>query len=144
MRAVVQVVDNATLTSVDGYEAKIGKGLMVLLGVSAEDTENDAKYIADKLSKLRIFNDENDKLNLSVSDINGEILLVSNFTLYGSAKGTNRPDFAKSAKADKARPLYELVAKLLQEKVPTKTGLFGEHMEIDMKACGPITIIVES
>ena len=144
MRAVVQRVNFASL-SVDGKEiSKINKGFMILLGVGINDTEKEAKYIADKLTKLRVFEDENGKMNLSASLVGGEFLLVSNFTLYGNTKGTNRPDFINSARPEKAEPLYEMVAKLLNEQIPTKTGIFGADMKIDMQADGPVTIIIDT
>ena len=112
MRAIIQSVNYATL-KVDGKEvSKINKGFMILLGVGVNDTEKEAKYIADKIVKLRVFEDENGKMNLSASQVNGEFLLVSNFTLYGNTKGTNRPDFINSARPEKAEPLYEMVASL--------------------------------
>ena len=144
MRAIVQRVNYATL-SVDGKEvSKIGKGFMILLGVHVNDTEKDAKYIADKITKLRIFEDENQKMNLSANQVNGEFLLVSNFTLYGNTKGTNRPDFINSARPEKAEPLYEMVASLLNQNIPTQTGIFGADMKIDMQADGPVTIIIDT
>lgn len=144
MRAVVQRVRHATL-SVDGNViSKINKGFMILLGVGINDTEKEAKYIADKIAKLRVFEDENGKMNLSASQVNGEFLLVSNFTLYGNTKGTNRPDFIYSARPEKAEPLYEMVASLLNQNIPTKTGIFGADMKIDMEADGPVTIIIDT
>ena len=144
MRAVVQRVNYATL-KVDGKEvSKINKGFMILLGVGINDTEKEAKYIADKIVKLRVFEDENGKMNLSASQVNGEFLLVSNFTLYGNTKGTNRPDFINSARPEKAEPLYEMVASILNQSIPTKTGVFGADMKIDMQADGPVTIIIDT
>ena len=144
MRAVIQRVNYATL-KVDGKEvSKINKGFMILLGVGINDTEKEAKYIADKIVKLRVFEDENGKMNLSASQVNGEFLLVSNFTLYGNTKGTNRPDFINSARPEKAEPLYEMVASLLNQNIPTKTGIFGADMKIDMQADGPVTIIIDT
>ena len=144
MRAIVQRVRFASL-SVDGnVVSKINKGFMILLGVHANDTEKEAKYIADKITKLRIFEDENGKMNLSAGQVNGEFLLVSNFTLYGNTKGTNRPDFITAARPEKAEPLYELVASLLNQNIPTKTGVFGADMKIEMLADGPVTIIIDT
>ena len=144
MRAVVQRVSYACL-SVDGKEiSKINKGFMILLGVGVNDTEKEAKYTADKIVKLRVFEDENGKMNLSAGQIGGEFLLVSNFTLYGNTKGTNRPDFINSARPEKAEPLYEMVASLLNQSIPTKTGVFGADMKIDMQADGPVTIIIDT
>ena len=144
MRAIIQRVNYATL-SVEGKEiSKINKGYMILLGVGVNDTEKEAKYIADKIVKLRVFEDENGKMNLSASQVGGEFLLVSNFTLYGNTKGTNRPDFINSARPEKAEPLYEMVANLLNQSIPTKTGVFGADMKIDMQADGPVTIIIDT
>lgn len=144
MRAIVQRVNHATL-SVDGKEiSHISRGFMVLLGISCTDTEQDAKYIAEKLPKLRIYDDDQGKMNLSLLDIGGEILIVSNFTLYAETKGTNRPSFCKAANATQAQPLYNLVVDLLKQKLPTKTGVFHEHMHIDMQADGPVTIVMDS
>ena len=144
MRAIIQRVNYATL-KVDGKEvSKINKGFMILLGVGVNDTEKEAKYIADKIVKLRVFEDENGKMNLSSSQVSGEFLLVSNFTLYGNTKGTNRPDFINSARPEKAEPLYEMVASLLNQSIPTKTGIFGADMKIDMQADGPVTIIIDT
>lgn len=144
MRAIVQRVLGATLKVNNEVVSEIKQGLLVFLGISCEDTEKEARYISDKLPKLRIFRDNNDKANLSVLDVDGEILIVSNFTLYAETKGTNRPSFSRAAGADVARPLYDLVVKLLKEKVPTKTGIFHEHMDIDIKADGPFTIVMDS
>lgn len=144
MRAIIQRVNYATL-KVDGKEvSKINKGFMILLGVGINDTEKEAKYIADKIVKLRVFEDENGKMNLSSSQVSGEFLLVSNFTLYGNTKGTNRPDFINSARPEKAEPLYEMVASILNQSIPTKTGIFGADMKIDMQADGPVTIIIDT
>lgn len=144
MRAVIQRVNYAKL-SVDGkVVSEINKGLLILLGVKNTDTEKEATYFADKLSKLRIFEDENGKMNLSANDVGAKYLLVSNFTLYGDAKGSNRPSFITAARPEKAEPLYELCLKLLNQKVPTKAGVFGAEMFIDMQADGPTTIILDS
>ena len=144
MKAVVQRVKFAKL-SVDGkFVSEIQKGMLVLLGVKVTDTEKDSEYFADKLSKLRIFEDENGKMNLSAKDVGGEVLLVSNFTLYGTTKGTNRPDFMLAQKPQRAEELFNLCANLLKQKLPTKLGIFGADMKIEMCADGPTTIIVEN
>lgn len=144
MRAVIQRVNRASL-SVDGkIVSNIGYGILVLIGINENDTEVEAKYIAEKLPKLRIFRDSEDKMNLSVLDVEGEIMLVSNFTLYAETKGTNRPSFSHSGSAEHAKPLYDMVVDLVSKKVPTKTGIFQSHMHIDMEADGPVTIIMES
>lgn len=144
MRAVIQRVKFAKLSVNEQVVSEIDKGLMILLGVSTSDTEKEAKYIADKLIKLRIFEDNDGKMNLSAEQIGAKFLLVSNFTLYGDAKGSNRPSFTNAARPEQAEPLYELVASILNEKVPTKTGIFGEEMFIDMCCDGPTTIILDT
>ncbi len=144
MRAVIQRVKYARLSVNGEVVSEINQGLMILLGVSVNDTEKEAKYIADKLTKLRIFEDENGKMNLSADQVGASFLLVSNFTLYGDAKGSNRPSFTTAGRPEQAEPLYELVASLLNEKVPTKTGMFGEEMFIDMCCDGPTTIILDT
>ena len=123
--------------------SEIGNGMLVLLGVSVEDKIQNAKKIADKILKLRIFDDENGKTNKSIFDIKGEIMLVSNFTLYGNVKGTNRPDFVKSARPEIAEPIYEELLKLLQAEIHTVSGAFRTYMEIEMVADGPGTYIYE-
>ena len=144
MRAVVQVVKNASLTANGEPYSFIGKGFLVLLGVSTTDTQKDVEYIANKILKLRVFEDENRKLNLSLADIGGEVMIVSNFTLYGNTKGTNRPDFINAGRPEISKPLYEKCVELLKAQVSTKTGVFGADMQINMTADGPCTIIIES
>lgn len=144
MRAVIQRVNYAKLMVNGNVVSSINKGLLILLGVKTTDTEKEAKYFAEKLAKLRIFEDENGKMNLSASDVGAEFLLVSNFTLYGDAKGSNRPSFITAGRPEMAEPLYNLVLNLLNEKVPTKPGVFGAEMFIDMQADGPTTIILDS
>lgn len=144
MRAVIQRVNYAKLTVNGNIVSHINKGLLILLGVKNTDTEKEAKYFADKLAKLRIFEDSSGKMNLSASDVGAEFLLVSNFTLYGDAKGSNRPSFINAGRPEMAEPLYKLVLNLLNEKVPTKPGVFGAEMFIDMQADGPTTIILDS
>lgn len=143
MKIVVQKVKKAVLYSNGEKYSEIGAGMLVLLGVSAEDTIKNAQKIADKILKLRIFDDENGKTNKSIFDINGEIMLVSNFTLYANLKGTNRPDFIKAGRPELAEPLYEEVLKLLREKIKTESGKFQTCMEIEMVADGPGTYIFE-
>ena len=117
MRAVVQRVKNATLTVNNNVISKIDNGLLVFLGIKKDDTQKDANYLADKIPKLRIFDDENGKTNLSVLDVGGQVLLVSNFTLYANTRGTNRPDFCHAAGRDIALPMYEYFANVIKEKV---------------------------
>lgn len=143
MKIVVQKVKKAVLYSNGERYSEIGNGMLVLLGVSVDDKIQNAKKIADKILKLRIFDDENGKTNKSIFDIKGEIMLVSNFTLYGNVKGTNRPDFIKAARPEMAEPMYEEVLKILREQVKTASGAFRTYMEIEMVADGPGTYIYE-
>lgn len=144
MRAVVQRVKSATLKVNEKLISQINEGLLVFLGVGLNDTEKDALYFVDKLPKLRLFDDEKGLTNKSIQEVGGEFLLVSNFTLYGNTKGTNRPDFCHAAGKDLALKLYELVAQKLNEKVPTKLGVFGADMQIETHLNGPFTIIMDS
>ncbi len=143
MKIVVQKVKKAVLYSNGEKYSEIGNGMLVLLGVSVDDKIQNAKKIADKILKLRIFDDENGKTNKSIFDIKGEIMLVSNFTLYGNVKGTNRPDFIRAARPEVAEPMYEEVLKILREQVKTASGAFRTYMEIEMVADGPGTYIYE-
>ena len=145
MKLVVQRVKRARV-SVDGVTVgECKEGLMLLLGVAMGDTREDADALAKKLLGLRIFTDEQDKMNLSVRDIGGEALVVSNFTLMANYKKGNRPDYMQAAKPDEARALYEYFAGLLAAELShVGTGAFGEHMEIDMCADGPVTIVMDS
>ena len=143
MKAVIQKVKKCVLYSEGEKYSEIKGGMLVLLGVSDTDKIENATKIAEKILKLRIFDDENGKTNKSLFDINGEIMLVSNFTLYANLKGTNRPDFIHSAKPDVAEPMYNKVYEILSEKVHTATGVFRTYMEIEMIADGPGTYILE-
>ena len=136
MRAVIQVVKYARLTADGKPYSKIDKGFLVLLGIKNTDTQKEADYVANKILKLRVFADQNDKLNLSLKDIDGQIMCVSNFTLYGNTKGTNRPDFITAGKP--------YMVSLLQKEIPTKTGVFGSDMQIESCADGPCTIIIDT
>ena len=145
MKLVIQRVSCAKVVSEGETLGQIGAGLMVLCGVMEGDTSEDAKWLADKTAKLRIFTDDEDKLNLSVGDIGGGILVVSNFTLGGDCRKGNRPSFIAAAKQPLSEDLYEEYVALLREKgLPVETGRFGAHMEIDMSAAGPITILMDS
>ncbi len=145
MIAVVQRAASASVIA-DGVQAgKCGKGLFVLLGVVQDDDEKDAEILAAKVSKLRIFTDENDKMNLSVKDISGSVLVVSNFTLGADIAKGNRPSFTPAAAPDVANPLYEFFCKkLTEEGVPVEKGVFGADMQISLKADGPVTILMDS
>lgn len=145
MRAVVQRVTYSSV-EVDGeIVGEINKGFNVLLGISKEDTEEDMKYIKDKIINLRVFSDENDKMNLSLKDVNGELLIVSQFTLYANCKEGNRPSFVEAAKPDVAIPLYEYFVSECKKIIPVvETGIFGADMKVDLLNDGPVTIIMDS
>lgn len=145
MRSVVQRVTEASVTVDQRLVGKIGSGLLVLLGVEENDTEKDAVYMADKISKLRIFEDENGKMNISVKDVNGSVLVVSQFTLLGDARGQNRPGFTKAAAPEEADRLYQVVCQRLRElDVPVETGEFQTHMQVTLTNDGPVTILLDS
>ena len=145
MRLVIQHVNHAGV-QVSGKEiASCGKGLLVLLGVTHDDSMEDVEYCASKTLGLRIFEDEDEKMNLSIQDIQGEILVVSQFTLYGDIRKGRRPSFVNSAKPDKANELYEEYVKYLQkENIPVSAGQFGADMKVELINDGPVTILVDS
>jgi D-tyrosyl-tRNA(Tyr) deacylase len=145
MRAVIQRVKRA-LVRVDGATVgEIGKGLAVLLGVGHDDSEEDARYIADKISFLRIFEDAEGKMNLSVRDINGSALVVSQFTLFADCRKGRRPSFINAGDPEQARRLYRHVIEALKESgVPTAEGTFQASMEVELVNEGPVTIILDS
>lgn len=145
MRAVVQRVTNADV-KIDGrVNGKIDNGLLVLLGVGNGDTEEDMKYIADKIIKLRIFSDENDKMNLSLEDVGGSMLIISQFTLYGDCSHGRRPYFGNAMEPVSANEMYEkFVAYIKEQGIHTETGEFGEDMKVSLTNDGPVTIILES
>ena len=144
MKIVLQRVTNAQV-DVDGKTAgKIGSGLLVLLGVGQGDTEKDCERLAEKIVNLRIFSDENDKINLSLKDIDGEMLVVSQFTLYADCKKGHRPNFLNAAKPDEANCLYEYFISVCKEKVrKVESGIFGADMKVSLLNDGPFTIILE-
>lgn len=144
MRVVVQRVINASV-EVDGQICgSIKKGLLVFIGVGDGDSENDCKRLADKIINLRIFSDENDKINLSLKDVNGELLIVSQFTLYADCKKGNRPNFTQAAKPDIANALYEFFIDYCKNLVPVvETGIFGADMKVKLLNDGPFTIVLE-
>ena len=145
MRAVVQRVTNADV-KIDGrVNGKIDNGLLVLLGVGNGDTEEDMKYIADKIIKLRIFSDENDKMNLSLEDVGGSMLVISQFTLYGDCSHGRRPYFGNAMEPVSANEMYEkFVAYIREQGIHTETGEFGADMKVSLTNDGPVTIILES
>ena len=146
MRLVVQRVTESNV-KVDGkIVGAIKKGFLVLLGIKTTDTKEDADYLVRKLTNLRIFTDENDKMNLSLKDVGGELLIISQFTLYGDCKKSgNRPSFTDSAKPDIAIPLYEYFVEECKKQIPVvQTGIFGAHMDVSLLNNGPVTIILDS
>ena len=145
MIAVLQRVNNATVYAHGDFSGSIARGLYILLGVAKEDTERDAVLLAEKISKLRIFCDENGKMNLSVNDIDGEVLVVSNFTLNANYSHGNRPDYFNSAAPDIANSLYEFFKSELSQRVrKCESGVFGADMRTEMSTDGPVTIIMDS
>lgn len=145
MRAVVQRVLEASVTIEGEIVGQIDKGLMVLVGIKADDTQADMDYIINKISGLRIFEDEEGKMNLSVKDIGGKILIVPNFTLYGSAIKGMRPSFIASGSVDEARTKYEIFMNKLQEgDVPIEAGAFQADMKVALINDGPVTILLDS
>lgn len=144
MKLVIQRVTNASVTVENNIVGKIGKGFLVLLGVGPEDTEKEADYLVQKLIKLRIFEDENEKMNLSLKDIQGELLIVSQFTLYADCTGGNRPSFTNAAKPEKANKLYEyFIQKCKEENIKVECGIFGADMKVELLNDGPVTILLE-
>lgn len=145
MRTVVQRVSSASVTVDGNIIGKINKGFLVLLGIKSTDTKQDVDYMVKKVINLRIFRDENDKMNLSLKDVNGELLIVSQFTLYGDASGGNRPSFIEAAKPDIAIPLYEYFISECKKQINVvQTGEFGADMKVELLNDGPVTIIMES
>ncbi len=145
MRAVVQRVASSKVTVENNIVGQINKGLLVLLGVTHEDTSKDVDYMIDKILGLRIFEDENEKMNLSLKDINGELLVVSQFTLYGDCRKGKRPSFTNAAKPDIANELYkEFINKAKEQGIHVQTGEFGANMMVDIANDGPVTMLLES
>jgi D-aminoacyl-tRNA deacylase len=146
--AVLQrVIEGNVIIADENYKAEIEKGLVILLGVKVGDSLEDCRFVADKCCNLRIFQDEKDKMNLSVKDVNGEILIISQFTLYGETAKGNRPGFTKAARPEEAIPLYEYFITRVKENIGTekvKTGIFGATMSVKIINDGPVTVMVES
>ncbi|MDR6555544.1 D-aminoacyl-tRNA deacylase [Paenibacillus qinlingensis] len=145
MRVVVQRCKRAEVTVDDQIIGRIGQGLMLLVGITHEDTEQDAKYLADKVAGLRIFEDETGKMNLSVIETGGAILSVSQFTLYGDCRKGKRPNFMSAARPQQAEPLYHQFNAMLREQgLQVETGAFGEMMDVSLTNWGPVTLIIDS
>ncbi len=146
MRAVIQRVSQASVKIEGETKGTIGLGLLILLGIEEADTEEDIDWLIGKISRLRVFNDETRVMNLSIMDIDGEMLVISQFTLHASTKKGNRPSYIKAAKPDKAIPLYELFIKKMETELgkPVQTGEFGAMMNVELINSGPVTIIIDS
>ncbi len=148
MRALVQrVTEGHVFVKENSYLQKINKGMVILLGVSEDDAEKEVLFVSEKCANLRIFEDENQKMNLSVKDVNGEVLIISQFTLYGDAKKGNRPSYSKAAKPELADKLYKLFIDEMKRHIgdsKIKQGVFGAMMEVKIINDGPVTLLVES
>ena len=148
MKAVVQRVKQASVTIPEGnYFREIQKGLLILLGIKVGDKISDVEFVADKCSSLRIFEDDEDKMNLSVKDVGGSVLIISQFTIYGETAKGNRPSFIEAAKPDEAIPLYEKFIERMKNNLgesKVETGIFGAMMDVELINYGPVTVIVES
>ena len=145
MRAVIQRVSQAKVVVDDNTVGQIGKGFMILLGVHEQDTQTDVDYLVGKISKLRVFEDDQQKMNRSIIDVGGEILSISQFTLFADTKKGNRPSFVQAAKPDTAIPLYEAFNEgLRQAGIPVETGIFGADVKCHLVNDGPVTIIIDS
>lgn len=144
MKIVIQRVANAQVEVDKKVVGKIGKGFLVLVGVTHEDTKENADYLVKKLCKLRVFTDENDKMNLSLKDVKGELLIVSQFTLYANCKDGNRPSFVEAAKPEQANELYEYFCSECEKNdIKVEKGIFGADMKVSLLNDGPVTIIIE-
>jgi D-tyrosyl-tRNA(Tyr) deacylase len=145
MIAVIQRVSRAAISIDNEQTAEIDEGLLVLLGIMEDDDETDCKYLQDKIAHFRIFNDENDKMNLSIKDINGQALVVSQFTLCGDWQKGRRPSFIHAASPENGERLYNLFIEYIKsENIPTKTGCFGAMMEVSLTNDGPVTFVLDS
>ncbi len=146
MKVVVQRVSEAALTIEEKLHAEIGKGLVILLGIKSGDTKDAALFLAEKCSSLRVFEDDNNKMNLALKDVGGSVLIVSQFTLYGDAQKGNRPSFIAAARPEEAEPLYQLFVQRMQALLGNEkvcTGVFGAMMDVKIINSGPVTILIE-
>ncbi|MBQ4078560.1 D-tyrosyl-tRNA(Tyr) deacylase [bacterium] len=145
MRLVVQRVDNASVTIENELFSSIGQGYLILFGAEKGDTKAQADWLANKVSVLRCFSDENGKMNLSIKDIQGEMLIVSQFTLAGDVKKGTRPSFDKAMAPNEANEMYEyFISKIREQNIPVKTGVFGAHMEVKLLNNGPVTFVIDA
>lgn len=145
MKVVVQRVRSSSVKVDDKPVGSVGRGLMVLVGIHRDDTGEEVEWISDKIGKMRIFDDKDGQMNLSVEDVEGEILLVPQFTLYGDARKGNRPSYIDAADPDKAEALFDYMVEYMREnrKAKIATGVFGAHMQVELVNDGPVTIILE-
>jgi D-tyrosyl-tRNA(Tyr) deacylase len=146
MRIVLQRVSSASVVSDGQLTGEIGKGFLILLGIEIEDEQTDAQWLADKVSQMRIFQDPDDKMNLSLRDVDGDILVISQFTLHASCKKGNRPSFIKAARPEQAIPLYEYFKQYLSQQTgkQVQSGVFGADMQVQLINDGPVTILLDS
>jgi D-tyrosyl-tRNA(Tyr) deacylase len=146
MRALIQRVNHASVTINEKEKAAIGKGLLILLGVEEEDTAEDIPWLTGKISKLRIFEDDNGQMNHSVLDVDGEVMVISQFTLHAKTRKGTRPSYSKAAGPDQARELYESFARQMGQEVgkQAQTGEFGAYMKVSLENDGPVTIMIDS
>jgi D-tyrosyl-tRNA(Tyr) deacylase len=146
MKVIIQRVSKASVTIDNKIKSKIGAGLLILLGIEELDTKEDIYWLCGKITKLRIFGDENGAMNLSIKDIDGDIILVSQFTLHASTKKGNRPSFIKAAKPEIAIPLYKQFIIQIEKEIekPIQTGVFGADMKVELVNDGPVTIQMDS
>lgn len=144
MKLVIQRVKNASVEVENKIVGKIDKGFLVFLGVGPKDTNQTADFLVQKLIKLRVFEDENQKMNLRIKDVEGELLIISQFTLYADCSGGNRPSFTNAAKPDKANELYEyFINQCEKENIKVEHGIFGADMQVKLQNDGPVTILLE-
>ena len=146
MRVVLQRVKEASVTVSEKMVSHMGPGFLILLGIESEDTQEDIEWLAGKIARLRVFSDENDAMNLSILDVNGEAIVVSQFTLHASTKKGNRPSFIKAARPELAIPLYEAFVAQLETELQKNvgTGIFGAMMDVSLVNDGPVTIVIDS
>ncbi|MCF7791791.1 MAG: D-tyrosyl-tRNA(Tyr) deacylase [Victivallales bacterium] len=144
MKALIQRVSEASVTIENETKGRIDKGFVVLLGITHKDTKKEADFVADKVANLRVFKDEHGKMNLSLKEVEGELLVISQFTLYGDCRKGRRPSFVEAARPEHAIPLYEyFVEQLKKTGVKVETGIFGAGMEVDIHNSGPVTLMIE-
>ena len=146
MRAVIQRITKASVTIDEKEKAKIGNGFLVLLGIEGADNTEDVSWLAGKIAKLRVFSDAEGLMNLSLDDVHGDVIVVSQFTLFAATKKGNRPSYIRAARPEKAIPLYELFLKTLQTEIQgtVQNGEFGADMKVDLLNDGPVTIIIDT